>query len=90
MDVNVENLAAIVLGAEEPLLYAERSEPVDDADSGWQFSAYPRGGGEAAEAQVWALRELLQQEPSLRQFASFPFGTVLMRASVAEDWQVEG
>lgn len=88
MDDSLDNLAAIVSRGDEPLLYGERSEPVDDADSGWQFSAGPKGEADAAAAQVWALSEVLEREPSLRQFASLPFGTALSRASVAHDWQV--
>ena len=88
--VPYDDLAAIVsAGVNKPLLYEERSEPVDEADSGWQFSAEPSGGGEAAEAQVWALREVLEHEPSLGQFAALPYGSVLRRASEAHDWQVQ-
>ena len=91
--MNIEadgNLAAIVsAGPNEPLLYGERSQPCDDADSGWQFSAHALGGGDVAKAQVWALSEVFEYEPSLSRFATLPYGSVLTRASVADPWRVE-
>jgi hypothetical protein len=83
-----DSLGAIVSAKEsEPLLYAARSEPVDICDSGWQFSADPLGGGEADEAQIWALNEVLEQEPSLRRFIDLPAGTILSRTCFGNEWQ---
>jgi hypothetical protein len=71
-----------------PILYAERSEPQDEADSGWQFLC-----GASAEAwrvaQVWAIHEVLEREPSLAPFIDLPSGTVLSRRSSADRWQVK-
>ena len=71
-----------------PILYAERSQPEDEADSGWQFLC-----GNSSEnwraAQVWAIHEVLAREPSLAQFIELPVGTVISRTSAAEDWQIK-
>jgi hypothetical protein len=78
-----------VANDQKPILYAERSEPEDEADSGWQFLC-----GVSTEnwrtAKVWAIREVLEQDPSLEPFIQFPIGTVLSRKSPTEEWQVKG
>ncbi|HVU08863.1 MAG TPA: DUF2185 domain-containing protein [Verrucomicrobiae bacterium] len=70
-----------------PILRAERSEPQDPADSGWQFLC-----GISSEnwqtAKVWALREVLEREPTLAEFLESPFGTVLIRHSPNMRWKV--
>ena len=43
------------------ILYAERSEPVEEADSGWQFLC-GRTTEDPEAAQVWALREVLAHD----------------------------
>jgi hypothetical protein len=72
-----------------PILYAERSQPEDEADSGWQFLC-----GSPSEnwqtAQVWAVHEVLELEPTLKPFVDFPVGTVLQRASPESAWQIKG
>jgi hypothetical protein len=70
-----------------PILYAERSEPEDQADSGWQFLC-----GISSEnwrnAQVWAIHEVLEREPSITPFIELPSGTVLSRKSPADEWRI--
>lgn len=70
-----------------PILYAKRSVPEEASDSGWQFLC---GATEEdwAQAQVWALHEVLKEEPSLTALINSPVGTVLSRPSCAERWQV--
>ncbi len=70
------------------ILYAERSEPEHEADSGWQFLC----GGSAEDwraARVWAIHEVLEREPSLAPFMDLPSGTVLCRKSPADAWQIK-
>lgn len=85
---NRDSGAIITAEANEPLLYAERSEPVDPADSGWQFSGLPFGGGDLADTQIWLVYEILTREPSLQRFIDFPSGTILHRSVAANEWQV--
>jgi hypothetical protein len=69
-----------------PILFAEKSQPQDDADSGWQFVC----GTEEENwqnAQVWALREMLSLDSSLKPYLEMPWGTVLRRPSVAARWK---
>jgi hypothetical protein len=67
------------------ILHAERSEPQDETDSGWQFSC-----GSSTEdwraAKVWALHEVLEREPTLADFMDLPFGTILTRSSPNSKW----
>jgi len=67
------------------ILYAERSEPEAEADSGWQFLC----GAETEtweEAQVWSLGEVLAKEPSLQPHLSSPVGAVLSRPTADSVW----
>jgi len=70
-----------------PILRAERSEPQDEADSGWQFLC-----GASSEdwqaAKVWAVHEVLEREPSLTKYIEWPVGTVIFRQSPQEAWKV--
>jgi len=70
-----------------PILYAERTEPEDAADSGWQFLC----GAEQEDwhsAQVWAVHEVLSREPSLGPFIELSYGTVVTRATEDSPWTV--
>lgn len=65
---------------------AERSIPMDEADSGWQFCC----GEETedwTEAEVWSLREVLLLEPSLSQFVGLPAETALTRNVLSNRWE---
>jgi len=78
--------AIVVLNGDQPFRYAARDEPVDDADSGWQFSANPTGVGNAEKAQIWTLGEVFAVEPSLRPFIALPYGTVLAKPDPTDEW----
>lgn len=84
--------AAIVCGhvanGIAPILYAEKSAPMDDADSGWQFLCGEENE-DSGKAQVWALGEVLLMEKSLVPFISAPVGTVLRREGVNDQWRQE-
>jgi hypothetical protein len=45
----------------KPIRLAVRGDPVDDADSGWQFLC---GDKEEDQAQLWSVREVLELEPT--------------------------
>jgi hypothetical protein len=70
------------------ILFAKRSTPENDSDSGWQFLC-----GIAEEdwqtAQVWALGEVLSYDTSLSGLLTLPVGTVLRRSSPNAKWQIE-
>lgn len=85
---NRDSGAIITAKANEPLVYAERSEPVDPADSGWQFSSLPLGGEDLADTQIWLVRAILTREPSLQGLIDLPSGTILHRSVAGKEWQV--
>jgi hypothetical protein len=80
-------VCAEVASGRLPILRAERSEPGEEVDSGWQFLC-----GDCSEdwrrAQVWAVHEVLALEPSLTTFIEFPTGTRFVRRSQKDDWEV--
>ena len=69
------------------ICYARRDDPVDESDSGWQFTS---GRPDATEgpAQVWSVTEVVAREPSLAPFVHLPAGTTLERGRAGERWQV--
>src|SRR5207244_10126541 len=69
------------------ILYAARSEPVDEIDSGWQFLCGARTENPAT-ASVWALGHVLTYEPSLETYLAMPAGTVLSRQTSRDRWIV--
>jgi len=90
VDGSIMRCAAIVCGevaAKDPILYASRSAPAHEADSGWQFLC-GRIHEDAGSAQVWAVHQVLEYDQSLEPFLGFPEGTVLERNSLLDEWQV--
>lgn len=88
-----QKLGAIVCGhiAQDglPILCAVRAEKQDPADSGWQFLCYSGQDELMEHAQIWALTDVLQREPSLREFENVPVGTRLVRENANAAWKVE-
>lgn len=86
-------LAAIVCGdvaaGTSRILYCERSEPEEPADSGWQFTCGLDHQNDGDEAQVWSVGEVLEQEPSLLEFIGEPIGTIVFRSNDGQFWQVK-
>jgi hypothetical protein len=79
--------AEVATGA--PILHAERSVPEDAADSGWQFLC----GAPSEDWQttkVWAFHEGLERDPTLKEFITLPYGTILCRHSANAKWEVKG
>jgi hypothetical protein len=69
-----------------PILNAERSESADASDSGWQFLCGQSHN--AHSAKIWALREVLEYDPSLIPHIELSPGTVLSRKGVTDSWQI--
>jgi hypothetical protein len=74
---------------QKPILRAVRDEPTEPVDSGWQFLCGLVNHDETDSARVWAVCEILDYEPSLRQYMSYPVGTVLIRDDAASGWRVQ-
>lgn len=72
-----------------PILRAVRDEPVDPADSGWQFLCNSGKVENEKEAQVWSVSEVLDLEPTLSQFINSPVGTILFRHNEKSQWERE-
>lgn len=91
--MNVEEAAAAIVcehiaKRDQPILYAERTEPVDSADSGWQFLCNAASDESEDRAEVWSIRHVVQAEPSLSGLLNEPSGTVLTREDSTSPWKV--
>jgi hypothetical protein len=84
--------AAIVCGhvakQQMPILRARRDAPAFPEDSGWQFLCNCGEDESESEAQIWSVNEVLQHEPTLKEFIDAPAGIVLTRPSPESPWQV--
>jgi hypothetical protein len=69
-----------------PILRAERDKPTMPEDTGWQFLCNAEEPENENEAQVWALSEVLEHEPSLAEFVHSPPGTTLVRDNTDSPW----
>jgi len=67
-----------------PILMAKRDYPQMEEDSGWQFLCC--SGEEETEAQVWALKEVFEVEPSLKFLIEMPVGSVFRREDCNSQW----
>jgi hypothetical protein len=82
--------AAIVCGhiaAGEPILYAERSEPAFEEDSGWQFLCWTGVEEDEASAQIWGLAEVARIEPTVSTFLNERAGTRYVRSDAKSLWR---
>ena len=73
-----------------PILYAERSEPVDAADSGWQFLCDSGRPEDPSKAQIWSLAEVVAKDASLQTILGAPAGTRMHRRDHGAPWQGDG
>ena len=84
-------MGAVVSGSvaqgSRAIMVAERSESVDSADSGWQFLGSGELELDPSQAQIWAVYEVLEIEPSLARYLEMPVGTKLTRSSASSDWR---
>src|SRR5260221_4225459 len=83
--------AAIVCGhvaaKSLPVLYASRDEPLEEADSGWQFTCN-KHEEDLSEAKVCAIYEVVEIEPSLAPLIDLPSGTKVIRDAPDSPWKV--
>ena len=84
--------AAIVCGhvanSQFPILRATRDEPIEPADTGWQFTCNRVESEVPQEAQVWSLGEVIDLEPSLAPFMNCPVDTTIERKDKTSEWKV--
>lgn len=71
-----------------PILRAIRTEPVEPEDSGWQFVCGCVEEEDDAEAEVWSINHVLENEPTLAQLLKHPIGTVLQRSDERSSWEI--
>ncbi len=72
-----------------PILCAYRAEKQDPADSGWQFLCYSGQDELMEDAQIWALKDVVEKEPSLSEFMNVTVGTRLVRSDASSPWSVQ-
>lgn len=70
-----------------PILRAIKDEPLEDTDSGWQFICNSGEPEDEDKAQVWAISEVLEIEPSLTEYLDESPGTVLERENIESHWK---
>jgi hypothetical protein len=71
-----------------PILRAVKDEPLEPADSGWQFVCNSGVRENEETAKVWAVHEVLEVEPTLAAFIEKPAGTILERKSANASWEM--
>jgi len=71
----------------QPIMLAERSEPEEEADSGWQFLCGDPNE-DWTKAHVWSLQEVIDIDSSLSPVADLPAGTRLARAAANDPWEI--
>jgi hypothetical protein len=89
--VGIHNLGAIVSNSVANgdciIMWAERSESVDEADSGWQFIGSSENDLDPSLSQIWAIHEVLELEPSLATYLVMPVGTKLKKQYISNSWR---
>ena len=68
-----------------PIVYGFRDESTEPADSGWQFLSEMEVSID--DLKVLSINEVLEYEPSLKDYIDFPEGTELSRASGDCPWR---
>jgi hypothetical protein len=69
-----------------PILLAIRDEPISPEDSGWQFLCNSGADENQNLAQVWALSEVMEAEPTLKEILSQPPGSKFTRKDRNSPW----
>lgn len=72
----------------DPIMIARRDESVEEMDSGWQFLC-ERETDDFTKAKVWLLKEVLEKEPSLRDYMLLPPGSRVVRSSLNAPWEIQ-
>jgi len=90
IDPSIANAGAIVCShvvAGEPILRAMRDEPMDAADSGWQFLCDYGADEDIKNAQLWSVAQVTERDSTLLSFINSPVGTSMVRADANSHWQ---
>lgn len=90
VDPSIANAGAIVCShvvAGEPILRAIRDEPMDSADSGWQFLCDSGADENIENAQLWSVTQVTERDPSLLTFINSPVGTTMSRPDTNSEWK---
>ena len=61
-----------------PVRHAIRTQPLQDADSGWQFLCKAMHGN-IENAQVWAVKEMLDYDSDVRNIIDQPVGSSFVK-----------
>lgn len=64
-----------------------RSEKIASEDSGWQFSCGKYKAEDESKASVWSINEILDFDPSLKNWIDSDIGTTIMRHPGETNWQ---
>ena len=60
---------------------------IESEDSGWQFLCNSGELEKEEDAQVWSINEVINLEPTLKEFLNSKPGVVLIRESVKSSWK---
>jgi len=69
-----------------PVLLAKRDDPMDPDDSGWQFLCGSGVHEDEQLAQVWAVSEVVEKEPTLKGIIGSPVGSKFVRRDKTSPW----
>jgi hypothetical protein len=87
---SIGNMAAFVCShiAKEnlPINIGLRTTPEIPEDSGWQFLCDTVD--EETNAEIWAIKEVIEYDPSLLPFLSLPYGCQIKRNENTNEWIV--
>jgi hypothetical protein len=72
-----------------PIRVARRDEPVHDVDTGWQFHCDVHDHAGDDDAVVWAVRAVVERDPSVLPILDNPPKTAFRRESKEADWAPE-
>jgi hypothetical protein len=60
--------------------YAIKKDPVDPADSGWQFQCRDAQHSEV-DAQIWSVSEMLKHDPKISQIIDLPSDSLFVKST---------
>ena len=73
-----------------PILLAQRDQPADPSDSGWQFLCNSGAQEDERLAQVWAVSEVVERDPTLKAIVGQPPGSKFKRKDGKSPWILDG
>lgn len=79
-------VSPLIAKKQQPITYGYRDEPIDPADSGWQFMTNEEVP--AGDIKIWSINEVVEYEPSLEKYIYLPVGTKLTRDDVGSEWVI--